>query len=132
MSTPHQDRAIVLSRLRVALGVADADADGVREAAVEDRLRRDPRGTIPARALQSPEACIELLEAMLVRHGADVTRVAAPEDAGAGHWSFAWRSDHKNPYPGGCFGPTGGHPADAWHRPVLADRMPSLFRRSRI
>jgi hypothetical protein len=79
MSAPDQGRAAVLSRVRAALVVSGAE--GTRAAAVEDRLRRDPRGTIPARALQSPEACIELLEAMLVRHGADVTRVAAPEDA---------------------------------------------------
>jgi L-lactate dehydrogenase complex protein LldG len=78
MSTPDQDRAIVLSRLRVALGVADADADGVREAAVADRLKRHPRGTIPARALLSPEAGIALLEGMLAGQGAEMTRASTP------------------------------------------------------
>jgi hypothetical protein len=33
---------------------------------------------------------------------------------GAGHWSIAWRSDHKNPCPDGCSGPAGGHQAHIW------------------
>jgi L-lactate dehydrogenase complex protein LldG len=79
MSTPNQDRATVLSRVRAALGVAAADS--AREAAVADRLKRHPRGTVPARALQSPEACIALLEEMLAAQGAEVTRAKTPEVA---------------------------------------------------
>lgn len=72
MSTPDQDRATMLSRLRAALGVKGAD--DVREAAVADRLKCHPRGTIPARASQSPEARIAFLEEMLATQGAEVTR----------------------------------------------------------
>jgi L-lactate dehydrogenase complex protein LldG len=79
MITPDQDRATVLSRVRAALGVAAADS--AREAAVADRLKRHPRGTIPARALQGPEACIALLEEMLAAQGAEVTRAKTPEAA---------------------------------------------------
>jgi L-lactate dehydrogenase complex protein LldG len=79
MSTPDQDRAIVLSRIRLALGVASAD--GAREAAVADRLKRHPRGTIPARALQSPEGGITLLGEMLASQGAELTRASSPEAA---------------------------------------------------
>ena len=79
MSTLDQDRATVLSRIRIALGVTGAD--GAREAAVADRLRRHPRGTIPARGLQSAEAGIALLEAMLASQGAEVTRARTPEVA---------------------------------------------------
>jgi hypothetical protein len=85
MSTPDQDRAIVLSRLRVALGVADADTDGVREAAVADRLKRQPRGTIPSRALPSPEAGIALLEGMLAGQGAEMTRASTAHGCGPSH-----------------------------------------------
>ncbi|MGC1180039.1 MAG: lactate utilization protein [Methyloceanibacter sp.] len=79
MSAPDQGRAAVLARVRAPIVVSGAE--GTRAAAVEDRLRRHPRGTIPARALQSPEACIELLEAMLASQGAKVTRATTPEDA---------------------------------------------------
>jgi L-lactate dehydrogenase complex protein LldG len=79
MSTPDQDRATVLSRLRAALGVEGAD--DLREAAVADRLKCHPRGTIPARASQSPEARIAFLEEMLATQGAEVTRAKTPEAA---------------------------------------------------
>lgn len=79
MSAPDQDRATVLSRIRVALGVAGAD--DARGAAVADRLRRHSRGTIPARALQSHAVCIELLKEMLASQGAEITRAATPEVA---------------------------------------------------
>jgi L-lactate dehydrogenase complex protein LldG len=79
MNAPDQARATVLSHIRVALGVMGADS--AREATVADRLRRHPRGTIPARALQNHEACIELLQAMLASQGAQMTRAATPEAA---------------------------------------------------
>jgi hypothetical protein len=79
MSTPDQDRATVLSRLRAALGVKGAD--DLRDAAVADRLKCHPRGTIPARASQSPEARIAFLEEMLTTQGAEVTRAKTPEAA---------------------------------------------------
>jgi L-lactate dehydrogenase complex protein LldG len=79
MSAPDQARAMVLARIRAALGVTGADAS--REAAVEDRLLRHPRGTIPARAQQPLEASIALLGEMLTGQGAEVTRASTPEDA---------------------------------------------------
>ena len=63
MTPSHQARAMVLSRIRAALGVAGRDR--TREAAVEDRLRAHPRGTIPARAHASREALLELMTTML-------------------------------------------------------------------
>jgi L-lactate dehydrogenase complex protein LldG len=74
-----QGRAFMLSRIRAALGVAGPDMS--RQASVRDRLQRHPRGTIPARAAKSGEACVALLTEMLENQGADVTRAAAPEDA---------------------------------------------------
>jgi L-lactate dehydrogenase complex protein LldG len=79
MTPSHQARALVLSRIRAGLGVAGRDR--AREAAVEERLRAHPRGTIPARARASREALIELMTTMLAAQGAEVTRAATPEDA---------------------------------------------------
>jgi len=79
MTPSHQARALVLSRIRAGLGVAGRDR--AREAAVEERLRAHPRGTIPARAHASREALIELMTTMLAAQGAEVTRAATPEDA---------------------------------------------------
>ena len=79
MTPSNQARALVLSRIRAGLGVAGRDR--AREAAVEERLRAHPRGTIPARAHASREALIELMTTMLAAQGAEVTRAATPEDA---------------------------------------------------
>ena len=79
MTPSNQARALVLSRIRAGLGVAGRDR--AREAAVEERLRTHPRGTIPARAHASREALLELMTTMLAAQGAEVTRAATPEDA---------------------------------------------------
>ena len=79
MTPSNQARALVLSRIRAGLGVTGRDR--AREAAVEERLRAHPRGTIPARAHASREALIELMTTMLAAQGAEVTRAATPEDA---------------------------------------------------
>jgi L-lactate dehydrogenase complex protein LldG len=79
MIATDQARALVLSRIRAALGITTKDR--TREAAVEERLRRHPRGTIPARARARHEALIDLMTAMLTSQGAEVTRAATPEDA---------------------------------------------------
>ena len=46
------------------------------------------------------------------RRTAPPMAVKGGEDAG--HRSFAWRSDHKNPCPDGCFGASSGHSAHPW------------------
>ena len=79
MTPSHQARALVLSRIRAGLGVAGRDR--AREAAVEERLRAHPRGTIPARAHAEREALFEPMTTMLAAQGAEVTRAATPEDA---------------------------------------------------
>lgn len=79
MSATDRGRLVVLSRIRGALGVTGRDC--TREATVEDRLRRHPRGTIPARAQADHEALIELMATMLVNQGAEITRASTPEDA---------------------------------------------------
>ena len=79
MTPSNQARALVLSRIRAGLGVTGRDR--AREAAVEERLRAHPRGTIPARAHASREALIELMTTMLAAQGAEVTRAATPGDA---------------------------------------------------
>lgn len=79
MIAADQARALVLSRIRAALGASGKDKK--REAAVEGRLRHHPRGTIPARARADHEALIDLMTAMLVSQGAEVTRASTPEDA---------------------------------------------------
>jgi L-lactate dehydrogenase complex protein LldG len=79
VSVTDQARALVLSRIRAALGVAGRDAR--RKDAVEDRLRAHPRGTIPARARAGRDALPELMTTMLTAQGAEVTCAATPEDA---------------------------------------------------
>jgi L-lactate dehydrogenase complex protein LldG len=79
MTATDQARALVLSRIRAALGASGKDRK--REAAVEDRLRHHPRGTIPARARAGHEALFELMTAMLGSQGVEVTRASTPEDA---------------------------------------------------
>jgi L-lactate dehydrogenase complex protein LldG len=75
----EQNRAIVLSRIRAALGVTGADS--ARKEAVTNRLGRHPRGTIPARAREDRETLIQVFTAALSSQGADVVRAATPEDA---------------------------------------------------
>ena len=65
MTPTNQARALVLSRIRAALGVTGKDRK--REDAVEDRLRNHPRGTIPARARADHEALLELMTTMLAK-----------------------------------------------------------------
>jgi L-lactate dehydrogenase complex protein LldG len=79
MMAADQARALVLSRIRAALGALAKDRK--REAAVEERLRHHPRGTIPARARADHEALIDFMTAMLTSQGADLTRANTPEDA---------------------------------------------------
>ncbi len=79
MIAAGQARALVLSHIRAALGVTGQDRK--REAAVEERLRLHPRGTIPARARADHDALLDLMTAMLVSQGAEVTRASTPEDA---------------------------------------------------
>ena len=79
MTPTNQVRALVLSRIRAALGVTGKDRK--REDVVEDRLRNHPRGTIPARAHADHEALLELMTAMLGSQGAEVMRANTPEEA---------------------------------------------------
>lgn len=78
-------RKIVLERVRAALG---AGADRERNAAVERRLERHPRGTIPARAGANRAERIALFTEMLGRQGADVRRVATGKEAVAAIASY--------------------------------------------
>src|SRR5262249_35019593 len=78
MSSPEQARAIVLARIRGALGIAELDR--ARRAAVARRLERHPRGTIPAQAVLSPAACVPRLAEMRAKQGAEVARATTPED----------------------------------------------------
>jgi L-lactate dehydrogenase complex protein LldG len=79
MSAPDEARAAILTRIRGALGVATLDR--ARRAAVARRLERHPRNTIPAQAVQSPADRISRFGEMLTKQGAEVARVATPEDA---------------------------------------------------
>lgn len=79
MSAAEEARAIVLDRIRAALGVASLDR--ARRTAVTRRLERHPRGTIPSRATRSGEERLALLTDMLSKQGADVSRVATQKEA---------------------------------------------------
>jgi len=79
VSATDQIRTAVLSRIRGALGVTGREPQ--REAAVEDRLARHPRGTVPARARGNQEALIELMTTMLNSQGAEVSRARTAADA---------------------------------------------------
>ncbi len=70
-------RATVFARIRTALDVDPEDKSG--HAFVADRLRRHPRGTVPARAGCYGEQAIGLFIDMLTKQGADVSRVASPK-----------------------------------------------------
>jgi L-lactate dehydrogenase complex protein LldG len=75
----NQARALVLSRIRAALGVTGKDRK--REEAVNERLRHHQRGTIPARARADHETLLQLMTAMLGSQNAEVTRASTPEEA---------------------------------------------------
>src|SRR5918996_935378 len=79
MIGPEDARRIVFDRIRASLGVASLDR--ARRSAVERRLERHPRNTIPDRARTDREGCIALLTQMLARQGADVVRVASGKEA---------------------------------------------------
>ena len=78
MSASDDNRTAVLGRIRGALGIAKLDR--ARRAAVTRRLEHHPHGTIPAQAALTPAACVSRLAEMLTNQGAEVTRVATPED----------------------------------------------------
>lgn len=78
MTATGQARALVLSRIRTALGVAGRDRE--RADAVERRLRTHPRGTIPARARGDRAALIELMTTMLEAQGAEASRATTEDD----------------------------------------------------
>jgi L-lactate dehydrogenase complex protein LldG len=73
------NRSTMFLRIRAALGVSATD--GARREAVADRLRRHPRGTIPARARGDRETLLQLFATTLAKQGADVVRAKTPEDA---------------------------------------------------
>ena len=79
-------RKVVLDRIRASLGATSANRE--RHAAVERRLQRHPRGTIPARAEGTPAQHIALFTEMLSRQGADVRRVATGKEAVAAIASY--------------------------------------------
>jgi L-lactate dehydrogenase complex protein LldG len=79
MSRSGTARAATLARVRAALGVTGKEP--ARAAAVQDRLRRHPRGTIPGRARQPKAASIALFADMLAGQGAEIAHSATPEAA---------------------------------------------------
>ena len=79
-------RKTVLDRIRAALGTTGADRE--RHAAVERRLQRHPRSTIPARTGVSHEQRIALFTEMLSRQSADVERVDTGKKAVAAIASY--------------------------------------------
>jgi L-lactate dehydrogenase complex protein LldG len=72
-------RAKIFARIRKALDVDPDDAAGQK--AVEDRLKRHPRNTIPLRARVYGEQAIGRFAEALAKQGADVTRVSTPKQA---------------------------------------------------
>jgi L-lactate dehydrogenase complex protein LldG len=86
MSEADDARKLVLDRIRAALGTTSGDRE--RHAAIERRLARHPRGTIPARAAGSQEQRVALFAEMLTRQGADAQRVATGKEAVAAIASY--------------------------------------------
>lgn len=78
MTISDEARKTVVDRIRNALGAASLDR--TRRSAVTRRLELHPRGTIPARAAGSREACVTLLCEMLAAQGADIRRVASERE----------------------------------------------------
>jgi L-lactate dehydrogenase complex protein LldG len=79
MSQAGQHRQSTLHAVRTALGARVGHP--ARDAAVAERLRAHPRGTIPARAHQDEPALLDLFQSMLESQGAEVTRATTPEEA---------------------------------------------------
>jgi L-lactate dehydrogenase complex protein LldG len=79
MTDRGEARAEILGRIRTVLGAERIDR--ARRSAVARRLERHPRGTIPARAEFSGNGRLTLFKDMLVKQGADVSRVATPKEA---------------------------------------------------
>ena len=75
----EQNRALVLARIRSALGVTEADA--ARRQQMRDRLSLHPRGPIPARATGDREILLQRFASMLQGQGAETMRVSSPEEA---------------------------------------------------
>lgn len=71
-----RNRALVLEQVRAALGVKGINER--RQQTVAERLRRHPRGTIPARAGGNPEALLQRFATMLMSQGAEVVHAATP------------------------------------------------------
>ncbi len=67
-------RDIVLGKIRRSLGVTGSEPR--RNATVDDRLARAPKGTIPARGHLAPEGRVALFAAMAEKAAASVARVA--------------------------------------------------------
>ena len=86
MTASDETRKAVIDRIRTALGAASLDR--TRRAAVTRRLELHPRGTIPARAAASREACVALLSEMLAAQGADVRLVTTGREAVAAIASY--------------------------------------------
>jgi L-lactate dehydrogenase complex protein LldG len=71
-------RDVVLGKIRRALGVTGREI--ARNAAVDDRLRRAPRGVIPARGQLPGAERIALFSTMATAVGATVERLPRPDD----------------------------------------------------
>ena len=69
-------RDVVLGKIRRSLGVTGEEPR--RNATVDDRLARAPKGVIPARGQLPPEQRVTLFAAMAEKAGASVKRVAEP------------------------------------------------------
>ena len=74
-------REAMLGRIRAALGVTGAEIR--RNATVDDRLRRAPRGVIPARSRVAAAERVALFTRMAEKVFATVARVGQPEDVPA-------------------------------------------------
>lgn len=74
-------RDAVITRIRRSLGVAGDEVS--RNAAVDDRLRRAPKGVIPARGRLPPAERIDLFVRMAEKVAASVARVAHVDEVSA-------------------------------------------------
>ncbi|MEX0852279.1 MAG: lactate utilization protein, partial [Bauldia sp.] len=74
-------RATVLARIRRSLGVTGNESE--RNATVDDRLGRAPKGVVPARGQLPPAERLALFAAMAAKVAATVQRVAATDEVPA-------------------------------------------------
>jgi len=86
MTGADDGRKIVFDRVRAALGATSLDR--ARRSAVERRLARHPRGTVPARADKPKDELIALFADMLTKQGADVRRAATSKEVVAAIASY--------------------------------------------